>query len=35
MSRILVVEDDRDIADSIVHYLDDARHYVDAPTSRR
>jgi two-component system, OmpR family, alkaline phosphatase synthesis response regulator PhoP len=30
MSRVLVVEDDKDIADLIVHYLQKAGHVVDA-----
>jgi DNA-binding response OmpR family regulator len=33
MSRILVVEDDRDIADLIVHYLNHAGHDADVLTS--
>jgi two-component system alkaline phosphatase synthesis response regulator PhoP len=33
MSRILVVEDDRDIADLIVHYLTHAGHEADVLTS--
>src|SRR5450756_1568433 len=33
MSRVLVVEDDKDIADLIAHYLQKAGHSVDAAAS--